>query len=83
MGCRHDRRHSDVVTYLWKLDGSPRTKAGSTFTDVPKTEDYASAVQWAVNKAITNGTSETTFGPAETCTRGQIVTFLYRYFVGE
>ena len=76
-------RRSDVVTYLWKLDGSPRTKAGSTFTDVPKNEDYASAVQWAVDKAITNGTSETTFGPAETCTRGQIVTFLYRYFVGE
>ena len=69
---------SDVVSYLWKLDG--REKVGkSNFKDVPASADYAQAVAWAVQNGITNGTSETTFSPAETCTRGQIVTFLWRY----
>ena len=39
---------------------------------------YSTAVAWAVEKGITNGTSGTTFSPDDTCTRGQIVTFLYR-----
>ena len=73
---------SDVVTYLWKLSGQPKG-GSSSFTDVARNAAYAKAVAWAVQEGITNGTSETTFGPAETCTRGQIVTFLYRYFVGE
>ena len=72
---------SDVVTYLWKLSGQPKG-GSSSFTDVAKNAAYAKAVAWAVQEGITNGTSETTFGPAETCTRGQIVTFLHRYFVG-
>ena len=47
------------------------------FTDVPSTADYAQAVKWAVDNGVTGGTSETTFSPEKTCTRGQIVTFLY------
>ena len=74
---------SDVVTYLWKLDGSPEAESESTFTDVSSAAPYAAAVHWAVKDAITAGTSATTFTPAATCTRGEIVTFLYRYFGGE
>ena len=67
---------ADVVTYLWKLAGSPSAKAAS-FTDVPASSGYANAVNWAVEQGVTGGTSETTFSPEKTCTRGQIVTFLY------
>lgn len=72
-------RRSDVVTYLWKLSGMPAGGAGS-FTDVDDHAGYAEAVAWAVDAGITTGTTPTTFGPEDTCTRGQIVTFLYRYF---
>lgn len=74
---------SDVVTYLWKLEGSPVAESESTFTDVSSAAPYAAAVHWAVKNAITAGTTPTTFTPAATCTRGEIVTFLYRYFDGE
>lgn len=67
---------SATVTYLWKLAGQP--DAGSTdFTDVAADADYAAAVAWALEQGITAGTSATTFGPDDTCTRGQIMTFLY------
>ncbi|MCI9588172.1 MAG: S-layer homology domain-containing protein, partial [Oscillospiraceae bacterium] len=46
--------------------------------DVPANADYAQAVAWAVEKNITSGTGDGNFSPATTCTRGQIVTFLYR-----
>lgn len=68
-----------VVTYLWKLAGSPKTGT-SNFSDVSTNAAYAQAVAWAVEQGITSGTSATTFSPAATCTRGQIVTFLYRAF---
>ena len=48
------------------------------FTDVPSSAAYAQAVAWAVENGITAGTSGTTFSPGDTCTRGQIVTFLHR-----
>lgn len=67
---------ASTVTYLWKNAGSPKTKASSVFTDVPAGAEYAQAVAWALTNKITNGTSETTFSPDNTCTRGQIVTFL-------
>ena len=69
---------SDVVTYLWKLAGKPKAKTAG-FTDVAANAPYAQAVAWAVEQGITNGTSTTTFSPNETCTRGRIVTFLWRY----
>ena len=49
-----------------------------SFQDVLKSAWYADSVKWAVDKTITAGTSDTTFSPATTCTRGQIVTFLWR-----
>ena len=67
-----------IVTFLWRAAGSPEPKALSSFTDVPANEYYAKAVAWAVENGITTGTSETTFSPNATCTRGQAVTFLCR-----
>ncbi|MBQ9493146.1 MAG: InlB B-repeat-containing protein [Oscillibacter sp.] len=76
---------SDVVTYLWKLAGSPAEEASvrsviGRFSDVSPESEYASAVAWALDSGITNGTTETTFSPERICTRGQIVTFLYRCY---
>lgn len=53
-------------------------KWGSTFSDVQSGAYYARAVAWAVANGITNGTGNGKFSPDSTCTRGQIVTFLYR-----
>lgn len=69
-----------TMTYLWKLAGSP-SAPDAPFTDVSSNVDYIQAVAWAVQQGITSGTSETTFSPEATCTRGQIVTFLYRAYV--
>ena len=52
--------------------------AATSFADVPANAYFADAVKWAVDKGITNGLSDTTFGPYEPCTRAQIVTFLWR-----
>lgn len=68
-----------LVTYLWKLAGSPAANQ-STFDDVDASQTYAQAVSWAVAEGITSGTSNTTFSPDATCTREQIVTFLYRAY---
>lgn len=67
-----------TVTYLWKLSGSPSV-SGSSFTDVSSSAAYAKAVAWAVSNGITGGTGNNQFSPDATCTRGQIVTFLYRW----
>ena len=50
----------------------------SDFADVPSESYYAKAVAWAVEQGITTGTGEGKFSPDAPCTRGQIVTFLYR-----
>ncbi len=70
----------DFVTYLWKAAGSPKTGSASQFTDVASGAPYAQAVAWAVQNGVTTGTSVATFSPDTTCTRGQIVTFLYRAY---
>ena len=73
---------AQIVTFLWRAAGSPEPKTASSFTDVPVSTYYAKAVAWAVENGITNGMTETTFAPNETCTRGQSVTFLYRALKG-
>jgi len=70
---------SDVVTYLWRFNDEP-TAGSASFEDVPESAAYYQAVAWAVDKGITDGTGATTFSPDDTCTRAQIVTFLYRAF---
>ena len=66
-----------TVTYQWKLAGQPTAEAAD-FADVAASAEYAGAVAWALAEGITDGTSDTTFSPDATCTRGQIVTFLWR-----
>ncbi len=69
-----------VVTFLWRAAGEPApANAETAFTDVGPKAFYAKAVAWAVEKGITKGMTDTTFAPNDTCTRGQIVTFLYRF----
>ncbi|MBR6290252.1 MAG: S-layer homology domain-containing protein [Clostridia bacterium] len=68
-----------VVAFLWRAEGQPEpASTENPFTDVKEKAFYYKAVLWAVEKNITNGTTPTTFGPGATCTRGQIVTFLFR-----
>ena len=67
-----------TVTFLYRYAGTPAATGASSFTDVAADAFYADAVKWAVAEEITNGTSSTTFSPASNCTRGQIVTFMYR-----
>ena len=69
---------SATVRYLWQAAGKPEPSSLSSFADVPADADYATAVSWAVEQDITNGTSDTAFSPDQICSRGQIVTFLYR-----
>ena len=69
---------AQMVTFLWRANGSPVVDDAMSFTDVPADAYYADAVRWAVSKGITSGTSATTFAPDMTVTRAQTVTFLYR-----
>jgi len=64
--------------FLYRNAGSPAVAGESDFTDVPGDADYAKAVAWVAGKGIASGTGEHTFSPDAVCTRGQIVTFLYR-----
>ena len=70
---------AQIVTFLWRASGSPEPASASMpFTDVAAGSYYEKAVLWAVEEGITKGTSDTTFGPDQPCTRGQVVTFLWR-----
>ena len=67
-----------VVTFLWRANGSPEANGDNPFVDVDVDAYYYDAVLWAAEKGITTGTSDTTFSPDDPCTRGQMVTFLWR-----
>ena len=70
---------AQAVTFLWRTAGSPEPETRTMpFTDVPVGSYYYDAVLWAVENGITKGTSDTTFSPDATCSRAQIVTFLWR-----
>ena len=70
---------AQAVTFLWRTAGSPEPETRTMpFTDVPAGSYYYDAVLWAVENGITKGTSETMFSPDATCSRAQIVTFLWR-----
>ncbi len=68
---------AEIVTFLWNRAGKPTVSSKNPFTDVKSSDWYYQAVQWAVAKGVTGGTSKTTFSPKKACTRAQIVTFLY------
>ena len=69
-----------IMTFIWRFKGEPAPKAvaKSPFSDVPKTHAYYKAILWGAQTGVTNGFSDGTFGIDKNCTRGQIVTFLYR-----
>ena len=69
---------AQAVTFLWRAAGSPEPKTLSSFADVPADAYYAKAVAWAVENDVAKGVSETLFAPDTSCTRAQIVTFLWR-----
>ena len=70
---------AQAVTFLWRAAGSPEPETRAMpFADVPVGSYYYDAVLWAVENGITKGTSDTTFSPNMTCTRAQIVAFLWR-----
>ena len=70
---------AQAVTFLWRTAGSPEPETRAMpFTDVPVGSYYYDAVLWAVENGITKGTSDTTFSPNMTCSRAQIVAFLWR-----
>ena len=70
---------AQAVTFLWRAAGSPAPKTKvMPFTDVPAGSYYHDAVLWAMEQGITKGTSDAAFSPNTTCTRAQIVTFLWR-----
>lgn len=68
-----------VATFLWRTQGKPDSQSSTNpFVDVRSGEYYYDAVLWAVGNGVTQGTGINTFSPDDSCTRGQIVTFLYR-----
>lgn len=70
---------AQVVTFLWRAAGCPEPKRTGSFSDVSEGSYYAKAVAWAAANGITGGTGEGRFSPDAACTRGEIVTLLYRY----
>ena len=70
-----------MATFLCRMAGGVPASDTSVFSDVRADAYYAKPVQWAYEQKITGGTSATTFSPDANCTRAQMVTFLYRYFV--
>ena len=67
-----------VVTFLWRAAGEPTVGGNVGFVDVAPGSYCYEAVKWAVANGITKGTDATHFSPNATCTRGQVVTFMYR-----
>jgi hypothetical protein len=67
-----------LVTLLWRREGSPGTTASNGFADVPDGRFFTPAVGWAKATGVTNGTSPTTFSPDDPITRGQAAAFLFR-----
>lgn len=75
-----DLQRAQVVVMLWRAAGKPEPKRSENpFTDVAEGRYYYKAVLWAVEEGITQGITDTTFGPDEPTTRAQAVTFLWRY----
>ena len=69
---------AQVVTFLYRYSGE-EAETASSFSDVAADAYYAGAVNWAVENGVTQGVTATAFQPNSSCTRAQIVTFLYRY----
>ena len=73
---------ASTVEYLWKMAGREQASQQASFNDVNSSASYAQAVSWAVENDITAGTGNGSFSPDKTCTRAQVMTFLYKYMMG-
>ena len=70
---------AQIVTFLWRVAGSPVVNYLMPFTDVDESAYYAEAVRWAASTGIVTGLTETTFGADGVCTRAQAAAMIYRY----
>ena len=68
-----------MVTVLWRMNGSPEPKADTTFADVAAASPFRKAIAWAAENGLTNGYTATTFAPGQDISRQQFLTILYRY----
>ena len=71
---------AQIVSFLWRAEGSPDAAGENPFTDVRAGAYYEQAVLWAAQNGIVFGLTDTTFGPEAISNRAQIVTFLYRVY---
>ena len=80
-GINRECTRSEAVMFLWKMAGSPAPVDAlrSPFSDVSKSHPHYRAILWAAQRGITKGFSDGTFGIYRTCTRGQIMTFIWRF----
>ncbi len=72
----------EFVTFLYRAAGKPEANIYAMFTDVEEGRYYEKPVSWAVENGVTTGTTPVTFSPGDVCTRGHVVTFLYRWATG-
>ncbi len=75
-----DCTRAQVVTFLWRAELKPSVSGANPFKDVKSGDYFYTAVLWAVKNDITKGDTSTTFAPDKPCTRGQVMTFLYRAY---
>jgi 5'-nucleotidase/UDP-sugar diphosphatase len=68
-----------MVTVLWRMNGSPEPKAACPFGDVTANSPFRKAIAWAAENGLTNGYTATTFAPGQAISRQQFLTILYRY----
>lgn len=74
---------AQAVTFLYRASGAPAVSGNAAFGDVAANAYYAAAVKWAADKGVTDGVGNGLFAPDQSCTRAQIVTFLYRIHQGK
>ena len=80
-GSKRPCTRAQAMTFLWKACGSPEpASTENPFNDVSSGKYYYKAILWAVENNITSGVSADSFGVNKTCTRAQIITFLYKAF---
>lgn len=77
-GSGQDCQRQQIVTFLWKNLGQPEPQSIAGFTDMPKTEVFRKAISWAAETGITSGAGNNRFGSANSCTRAEAMTFIWR-----
>ena len=68
-----------IVTILWRLEGSPMVNYAMDYDDVEDSDWYAEAIRWATSTGIVDGYDNGSFGPEDAITREQLAAMLYRY----